>query len=202
MLVLDSNHTHDHVLSELEVLAPLLPVGSYVLVADTLDRGVPRWSLSESAVGPGQQPDDGSPTVRRRAPGFRTRYGLVAPGTSHGVPGRGPAPGPLTGEGSHRGGADHGRSLSPALKGPAQIALGLGLSGVGTVVMIAGASRMMSEGAFASFVTWWVTATLVAVIFGVFEVYLARSLVGVSGTNQGLGRSGANSRGRHFSLCF
>lgn len=36
MLVLDSNHTHDHVLSELEVLAPLLPVGSYVLVADTL----------------------------------------------------------------------------------------------------------------------------------------------------------------------
>jgi cephalosporin hydroxylase len=36
MLVLDSNHTHDHVLSELEVLAPLLPVGSFVLVADTL----------------------------------------------------------------------------------------------------------------------------------------------------------------------
>lgn len=36
MLVLDSNHTHHHVLSELEVLAPLLPVGSYILVADTL----------------------------------------------------------------------------------------------------------------------------------------------------------------------
>ena len=36
LLVLDSNHTHDHVLAELEVLAPLLPVGSYVLVADTL----------------------------------------------------------------------------------------------------------------------------------------------------------------------
>lgn len=75
-----------------------------------------------------------------------------------------------------------GWSLSPALKGPAQIALGLGLSGVGTVLMIAAASRMMSEGAFASFVTWWVTATLVAVIFGVFEVYLARSLVGLAGT--------------------
>ena len=33
--------------------------------------------------------------------------------------------------------------------------------------MIAGASRLMSEAAFAAFVTWWVTATLVAVIFGV-----------------------------------
>jgi cephalosporin hydroxylase len=36
LLVLDSNHTHDHVLAELRVLAPLLPTGSYVLVADTL----------------------------------------------------------------------------------------------------------------------------------------------------------------------
>lgn len=36
MLVLDSNHTHSHVLAELQVLAPLLPVGSYILVADTL----------------------------------------------------------------------------------------------------------------------------------------------------------------------
>ena len=36
LLILDSNHTHDHVLAELRVLAPLLPAGSYVLVADTL----------------------------------------------------------------------------------------------------------------------------------------------------------------------
>ena len=36
VLILDSNHTHDHVLSELRLLAPLLPVGSLVLVADTL----------------------------------------------------------------------------------------------------------------------------------------------------------------------
>lgn len=36
ILILDSNHTHDHVISELRTLAPLLPVGSYVLVADTL----------------------------------------------------------------------------------------------------------------------------------------------------------------------
>lgn len=36
MLVLDSNHTHDHVLAELRSLAKLLPVGGLVLVADTL----------------------------------------------------------------------------------------------------------------------------------------------------------------------
>jgi cephalosporin hydroxylase len=36
VLVLDSNHTHEHVLNELRLLAPLLPVGSLVLVADTL----------------------------------------------------------------------------------------------------------------------------------------------------------------------
>jgi cephalosporin hydroxylase len=36
VLILDSNHTHDHVLAELRMLAPLLPVGGLVLVADTL----------------------------------------------------------------------------------------------------------------------------------------------------------------------
>ena len=36
VLVLDSNHTHDHVLGELRALAPLLPIGGMVLVADTL----------------------------------------------------------------------------------------------------------------------------------------------------------------------
>lgn len=36
VLILDSNHTHDHVLAELRMLATLLPVGSFVLVADTL----------------------------------------------------------------------------------------------------------------------------------------------------------------------
>ena len=45
MLVLDSNHTHDHVLAELRVLAPLLPVGSYVLVADTLIEEFPRVTM-------------------------------------------------------------------------------------------------------------------------------------------------------------
>lgn len=36
VLILDSNHTHAHVLAELRLLAPLLPPGGLVLVADTV----------------------------------------------------------------------------------------------------------------------------------------------------------------------
>jgi cephalosporin hydroxylase len=36
MVLLDSNHTHDHVLAELEAYAPLVGVGSYCIVFDTL----------------------------------------------------------------------------------------------------------------------------------------------------------------------
>jgi cephalosporin hydroxylase len=36
LLVLDSNHTHDHVLRELELYTPLVRAGSYVVVFDTI----------------------------------------------------------------------------------------------------------------------------------------------------------------------
>lgn len=42
LLVLDSNHTHDHVLDELRALAPLLPGNAYVAVADTLIEEFPQ----------------------------------------------------------------------------------------------------------------------------------------------------------------
>lgn len=38
---LDSNHTHDHVLAELEIYAPLTSLGSYCCVFDTLIEGLP-----------------------------------------------------------------------------------------------------------------------------------------------------------------
>ena len=66
---------------------------------------------------------------------------------------------------------------SSRLKGPGQIAVGLAISGLGTVAMLAIASRLMMAEQFAAFTTWWLTATLIALAFGVFEVYLARCLL-------------------------
>ena len=36
LVCLDSNHTHDHVLAELEAYAPLTSIGSYCVVFDTI----------------------------------------------------------------------------------------------------------------------------------------------------------------------
>lgn len=56
VLVLDSNHTHAHVLAELRALAPQLPLGSFILVADTLieERGVN--AFANRPWGPGNSP--------------------------------------------------------------------------------------------------------------------------------------------------
>ena len=56
MLVLDSNHTHEHVLAELRVLAPLLPVGGYVLVADTLIEEFPHGHYADRPWDRGNNP--------------------------------------------------------------------------------------------------------------------------------------------------
>lgn len=41
LVCLDSNHTHDHVLKELEAFAPLTSVGSYCVVFDTVIQDLP-----------------------------------------------------------------------------------------------------------------------------------------------------------------
>lgn len=56
LLVLDSNHTHAHVLAELRALAPLLPVGSYVLVADTIVEEFPKGHYPDRSWDRGDSP--------------------------------------------------------------------------------------------------------------------------------------------------
>lgn len=56
MVILDSNHTHDHVLSELEAYAPLVSKGSYCLVFDTLVEDMPEGMFSDRPWGKGNNP--------------------------------------------------------------------------------------------------------------------------------------------------
>lgn len=56
LLILDSNHTHDHVYRELVSLAPLLPAGSFVLVADTLIEEFPAGHFADRPWDRGDNP--------------------------------------------------------------------------------------------------------------------------------------------------
>lgn len=56
VLVLDSNHTHQHVLEELRRLAGQMPVGSIVIVADTLVEELPEHSYPDRPWDRGDNP--------------------------------------------------------------------------------------------------------------------------------------------------
>jgi len=56
LVCLDSNHTHAHVLAELEAYAPLTTVGSYCVVFDTVVEELPKELSFERPWGPGDNP--------------------------------------------------------------------------------------------------------------------------------------------------
>ncbi len=56
LVCLDSNHTHDHVLAELEAYAPLVSVGSYCVVFDTIIEDLPDDMLGDRPWGKGNNP--------------------------------------------------------------------------------------------------------------------------------------------------
>jgi cephalosporin hydroxylase len=53
LVALDSNHTHDHVLSELELYSPLVKKGSYVVVFDTIIEDMPEDFFPDRPWGKG-----------------------------------------------------------------------------------------------------------------------------------------------------
>ena len=56
LVCLDSNHTHDHVLAELEAYAPLTTVGSYCVVFDTIIEDMPAGSFPDRPWDKGSNP--------------------------------------------------------------------------------------------------------------------------------------------------
>lgn len=56
MVLLDSNHTHEHVLAELRAYAPLVSHGSYCVVFDTLIEDMPADAYPDRPWGKGDNP--------------------------------------------------------------------------------------------------------------------------------------------------
>lgn len=53
---LDSNHTHEHVLRELELYSPFVTEGSYLVVFDTVVEDMPKSMFPDRPWGPGDNP--------------------------------------------------------------------------------------------------------------------------------------------------
>ena len=56
LLVLDSNHTHEHVLNELTLWSPLLQKGNYIVVSDTIVEYIPEQEHRVRPWGHGNNP--------------------------------------------------------------------------------------------------------------------------------------------------
>jgi cephalosporin hydroxylase len=56
MVLLDSNHTHDHVLQELKLYAPLIGKGHYLICGDTIIERLPEQPHRTRAWGKGNNP--------------------------------------------------------------------------------------------------------------------------------------------------
>jgi cephalosporin hydroxylase len=70
LVCLDSNHTHDHVLAELEAYAPMVTVGSYCVIFDTVIENLPSDMNSDRPWDVGDNAMTGMKEWLGRDPGF------------------------------------------------------------------------------------------------------------------------------------
>jgi len=56
MVILDSNHTHDHVLEELKLYAPFVTKNNYLVVFDTIVEDMPNELFENRPWGKGNNP--------------------------------------------------------------------------------------------------------------------------------------------------
>ena len=56
LIFLDSNHTHEHVLREMQLYSPFVTCGSYLVVFDTIVEDMPKGSFTDRPWGVGNNP--------------------------------------------------------------------------------------------------------------------------------------------------
>lgn len=76
MVVLDSNHTHAHVLAELKLYAPLVSPGSYCVVMDTVVENMPDRLFGDRPWGVGDNPLTAVREFLATHPEFETDRGI------------------------------------------------------------------------------------------------------------------------------
>jgi cephalosporin hydroxylase len=76
MVFLDSNHTHDHVLAELEAYAPFVSPGSYCVVFDTIIEDMPAGTYPDRPWGPGDNPKTAARTYLASHPEFTVDHSM------------------------------------------------------------------------------------------------------------------------------
>jgi cephalosporin hydroxylase len=76
LVCLDSNHTHDHVLAELQAYAPLTTVGSYCVVFDTIVEDLPKELSGERPWGPGNNPKTAARAYLETHPEFEIDHSI------------------------------------------------------------------------------------------------------------------------------
>ena len=70
LVCLDSNHTHDHVLAELQAYAPLVSKGSYCVAFDTVIEDMPKGTFPDRPWGLGNNPKTAVREYLRTHPEF------------------------------------------------------------------------------------------------------------------------------------
>lgn len=76
LVCLDSNHTHDHVLAELEAYAPQVSIGSYCVVFDTVIEDMPADMYPDRPWGPGDNPKTAVREYLKTHPEFEVDTGI------------------------------------------------------------------------------------------------------------------------------
>lgn len=76
LVSLDSNHTHEHVLAELEAYAPLTTVSSYCVVFDGVVEDMPKELAEDRPWGPGDNPKTAVWEYLKAHPEFEVDKGI------------------------------------------------------------------------------------------------------------------------------